>query len=100
TRAPDNLGVAAGVTRSRRSRTRCAPIDVDRSGTALALPAAPECKGWSVTNTALAIAGSQFSAAGDGPYIPGPSSFELPAVFEVAGLGVTKPMLLLAFSVV
>lgn len=53
-----------------------------------------------MTNTALAIAGSQFRASGDGPYIPGPSSFELPAIFEVAGLGVTKPMLLLAFSVV
>ena len=53
-----------------------------------------------MTNTALLNAGSQFRASGDGPYIPGPSSFELPAVFEVAGLGVTKPMLLLAFSVV
>lgn len=39
------------------------------------------------------------AAGGDGPYIPGPSSFELPAVFEVAGLGITKPMLLVALSV-
>ena len=39
------------------------------------------------------------AAGGDGPYIPGPSSFELPAVFEIAGLGITKPMLLVALSV-
>lgn len=30
---------------------------------------------------------------------PGPGSFELPPVFTIAGLGVTKPMLLLMFSV-
>lgn len=39
------------------------------------------------------------AAGGDGPYIPGPSSFELPAVFHVGELGVTKPMLLVALSV-
>lgn len=39
------------------------------------------------------------AAADRGPYIPSPSSFELPALFEVAGLGVTKPMMLLALSV-
>lgn len=38
---------------------------------------------------------------GDGSFIaPGPGSFELPPVFEVAGFGVTKPMLLLMLSAV
>lgn len=38
---------------------------------------------------------------GDGGFIaPGPGSFELPPVFEVAGFGVTKPMLLLILSAV
>lgn len=36
---------------------------------------------------------------GGGFEAPGPSIFELPPVFEVAGLGVTKPMLLLFLSV-
>lgn len=45
-----------------------------------------------MTNTA-------FSAT-DGPYIPGPSSFDLPAFVTVAGLEITKPMALVAISVV
>ena len=38
------------------------------------------------------------AAEGSGFTAPGPGSFELPPVFEVAGFGVTKPMLLLLLS--
>jgi F-type H+-transporting ATPase subunit a len=41
------------------------------------------------------------AAEGGGGFIaPGPGAFEIPPVFEVAGFGVTKPMLLLILSVV
>jgi F-type H+-transporting ATPase subunit a len=40
-------------------------------------------------------------AAGEGGYhAPGPESFDLPPVFTVAGVGVTKPMLLLLLSAI
>ncbi len=42
---------------------------------------------------------SGLAAADRGPYIPSPASFDLPPLFEVAGLGVTKPMVLLLLSV-
>jgi F-type H+-transporting ATPase subunit a len=38
-------------------------------------------------------------ASDRGPYIPSPSTFDLPPIFEVAGLGVTKPMIAFALSV-
>ncbi|QIK77376.1 F0F1 ATP synthase subunit A [Nocardioides piscis] len=44
-----------------------------------------------VTEGAIRAEGGEFHA-------PGPGSFELPPVFEVAGFGVTKPMLLLVLS--
>jgi len=39
-------------------------------------------------------------AAEGGFHAPGPSSFELPPVFEIAGFGVTKPMILVVLSAV
>ncbi len=47
------------------------------------------------------IAATAVTAAEDsGFHAPGPASFELPPVFEVAGFGVTKPMLLLVLAAV
>ena len=47
------------------------------------------------------ITATAVTAADDsGFHAPGPGSFELPPVFEVAGFGVTKPMLLLVLSAV
>lgn len=37
-------------------------------------------------------------AAASGPPSPGPADFDLPAIFDLGGLGVTKPMLLVALS--
>lgn len=48
--------------------------------------------------TLVAAASSEGEESGF--HAPGPGSFELPSVFEVAGFGVTKPMLLLVFSAV
>ena len=48
----------------------------------------------------VAAANPVVAAEGGGGFqAPGPDIFELPPVFEVAGLGVTKPMLLLFLSV-
>lgn len=47
------------------------------------------------------ITAATVTAAEDsGFHAPGPGSFELPPVFEIAGFGVTKPMLLLVLSAV
>jgi F-type H+-transporting ATPase subunit a len=48
----------------------------------------------------VTFAGSLVSAAesGEGFVAPGPSSFDLPAAFSVAGFGVTKPMLQLVLA--
>jgi F-type H+-transporting ATPase subunit a len=48
----------------------------------------------------VTFAGSLVSAAesGEGFVSPGPSSFDLPAAFSVAGFGVTKPMLQLVLA--
>ena len=50
----------------------------------------------SVTGTIVAAAES----GSEGFHAPGPASFDLPAIFHVGGLGVTKPMVLLLLSVV
>ena len=45
--------------------------------------------------------GTAVAAEGGGGFeAPGPGSFELPPVFEIAGFGVTKPMLLVILSAV
>jgi F-type H+-transporting ATPase subunit a len=51
----------------------------------------------SVTGTIVAAAESE---SGSGFHAPGPASFDLPPVFELGGLGFTKPMLLLLLSAV
>lgn len=49
----------------------------------------------------MTIAGSLVrTAEGEGFVAPGPSSFDLPAVFSVGGVDVTKPMLLLVAAAV
>ena len=49
----------------------------------------------------MTIAGSLVSAAGEEGFVPpGPGSFDLPAVFSVGGVDVTKPMLLLVLAAV
>ncbi|MGA8994169.1 MAG: F0F1 ATP synthase subunit A [Nocardioidaceae bacterium] len=46
----------------------------------------------------MTFPGNVVSAAGDGFVAPGPADFDLPAVFSVAGVGVTKPMLQLVLA--
>jgi F-type H+-transporting ATPase subunit a len=53
-----------------------------------------------VSVTASITAAAVTAAEDSGFHAPGPGSFELPPVFEVAGFGVTKPMLLLILSAV
>jgi len=49
----------------------------------------------------VTIAGSLVrTAEGEGFVAPGPSSFDLPPVFSVGGVDVTKPMLLLVVAAV
>lgn len=49
----------------------------------------------------MTIAGSLVSSAEEGGFVaPGPGSFDLPPVFTVGGVGVTKPMLLLVLAAV
>jgi F-type H+-transporting ATPase subunit a len=45
------------------------------------------------------FAGHLVSAADGGGFVaPGPGSFDLPPVFTIGGVGVTKPMLLLILA--
>jgi F-type H+-transporting ATPase subunit a len=48
----------------------------------------------------VTFAGSLVSTAEEGFVPPGPGSFDLPAVFSVGGVGVTKPMLLLVLAAI
>ena len=48
----------------------------------------------------IAVATSETVSASEGFNAPGPSSFELPPVFHIGDLGVTKPMLLIVLSAV
>ena len=48
----------------------------------------------------MSIAGSLVSTAGEGFTPPGPGSFELPPVFTLGAVGVTKPMLLLFLAAI
>ncbi len=48
----------------------------------------------------ITAASATTAAAEEGFHAPGPSIFELPPVFEIAGFGVTKPMLQLVIAAV